>query len=113
MFNTMKNALDPYHADFVEMSIMMKECHTALSMLCDLVSVWIGDPNPFVDIHYIRAAAEFQACMSKQARIMYDEVHHAGRLSDIIVLRNVAPEGQARFDGSVSMPMVIARSVVG
>lgn len=106
LFNAMMNAIEPCRADFVQMSIMMKECYTQLSMLCDLVSVWIGDHHPLVDIPDIRAVVEFQTCMSKQAKRLYDDVQHAGRLSDIIVLRNVAPERQARLDAGVPMPMV-------
>lgn len=75
LFNAMKNAFDPCHAEFVEMSNILKERHSELSMLCDFASVWIGDHHhPFVEMEDIRVASEFQACMSVEAAKLYNDL---------------------------------------
>lgn len=69
--------------------------------------IGVGDNHPYIERVDLEAVSAMQSVMHQQAFNVDRCVTHAGRLSDMVVLRKCIPEGQDRFEATVPMPMAI------
>lgn len=106
LYNAMRSALTDFHQQYQKLAENASLAQSAMMALTTDLSAWLGRTHPGANLGDIVAVSCLHSSISIAASELSDDISHGGLIVDMLMRRDVEPDGQQRLDLTMPMPMV-------